>query len=61
MFCGREAAPLTEESGSLAVACPLTGKHSSLWKMLSLHCGFTEIMSTSTILVNLAAWPSRRG
>ena len=37
----------------------LAGKHGSLWKMLSLHCGFTATMSTSTILVHLAAWPSR--
>lgn len=37
----------------------LAGKQGSLWKMLSGHCGFTATMSTSTILVHLAAWPSR--
>lgn len=37
----------------------LAGKQGSLWKMLSLHCGFTATMSTSTILVHLAVWSSR--
>lgn len=37
----------------------LAGKQGSLWKMLSVHCGFTATMSTSTILVHLAAWASR--
>lgn len=35
----------------------LAGEQSSLWKMLSVHSGFTATMST-TILVHLAAWPT---
>lgn len=35
----------------------LAGKQGSLWKMLSLHCGFTATMSTSTILGHLPTMP----
>lgn len=54
-----QCAPLTEESGRRAVRYPLAGKQGSLWKMLSVRCGFTATVSTSTILVLLVSWPSR--
>lgn len=44
--------------------CPLpslASKQGSLWKVLSVHCGFTATVSTSAILVHLPNWPLRGG
>lgn len=53
---------LQQDFGRPSVPLPsLAGKQDSLWKVLSVHCGFAATVSTSTILVHLTSWPPGGG